>query len=63
LKTGGWNRSCQGNWYWWERGGGGEMVKEGEYGANTVYKCMQMNNDICSNYSWNEGDEGEWWRG
>jgi hypothetical protein len=24
---------------------------------------MQMNNDICSNYSWNEGDEGEWWRG
>jgi hypothetical protein len=23
-------------------GGGGEMMKEGEYGANTVYTCMEM---------------------
>jgi hypothetical protein len=39
-RTGGWNRSCL------ERGvrvGGresGKMVKEGEYGTNTVYPCM-----------------------
>jgi hypothetical protein len=24
------------------RGGGGERAWEGEYGANTVYTCMQM---------------------
>jgi hypothetical protein len=29
-------------WYQWEGGGGGEMLKEGEYGANTVYTCMKM---------------------
>jgi hypothetical protein len=28
--------------YWWEEGDGGERVKEGEYGAHTVYTCMQM---------------------
>jgi hypothetical protein len=28
--------------YQWEEGGGGEMAKEGEYGANTVYACMEM---------------------
>jgi hypothetical protein len=27
------------NWYQWEQGGCGE---KGEYGANTVYTCMQM---------------------
>jgi hypothetical protein len=27
-------------WYWWEVGGCGEIVKEGEYGANTVYTHM-----------------------
>jgi hypothetical protein len=27
-------------WYQWERGGGGEMVKDGEYGENTVYTWM-----------------------
>jgi hypothetical protein len=25
-----------------KEGGGGKMVKEGEYGANTVYPCMYM---------------------
>jgi hypothetical protein len=29
-----------GSWYQWEGGGCGEMVKEGEYGANTVYTYM-----------------------
>jgi hypothetical protein len=24
----------------WEGGRGGEIVKEGEYGVNTVYTCM-----------------------
>jgi hypothetical protein len=27
-------------WYQWERGECGEIVKEGEYGANTVYTCV-----------------------
>jgi hypothetical protein len=27
-------------WYQWEGRGGGERVKDGEYGANTVYTCM-----------------------
>jgi hypothetical protein len=25
----------------------GERVKEGEYGANTMYTCMKMENDTC----------------
>jgi hypothetical protein len=29
-----------GGWYQWEAGGGREMVKNGEYGANTAYTCM-----------------------
>jgi hypothetical protein len=37
-KTGGRNRSCLGaGVVTREGGGGGEMVREGEYGANTVY--------------------------
>jgi hypothetical protein len=30
--------------------GGGrrwERIREGEYGSNTVYTCMQMENDTC----------------
>jgi hypothetical protein len=30
-----------GDWYQWE-GGGREMVKESECGANSVYTCMEM---------------------
>jgi hypothetical protein len=29
-----------GNWYQWDVGGGREMVKEGEYGANNVYTYL-----------------------
>jgi hypothetical protein len=29
-----------GDWYQWAVGRDGEMVKEGEYGANTVYTCI-----------------------
>jgi hypothetical protein len=36
------NRSCLVGWYQWERKGGGEKVWEYEYGANTVYTCLQM---------------------
>jgi hypothetical protein len=38
-RTGRWNRSWMG-WYQWEGRGGREMVKEGEYGAKTLYTCM-----------------------
>jgi hypothetical protein len=31
-----------GCWYQWEWRGGGEMMKEDEHGANTVYTCMYM---------------------
>jgi hypothetical protein len=27
-------------WYQWERGRCRERIWEGEYGANTVYRCM-----------------------
>jgi hypothetical protein len=46
-RTGGWTRS----WGWRGKrgalipvggGGCGEIVKEGEYGANTMYTCMKM---------------------
>jgi hypothetical protein len=39
-RTGGWNRSCLGALVAVGRGGCGERVKEGEYGANTVHTCM-----------------------
>jgi hypothetical protein len=41
-RTGGQNKSCLGEegWYLWEGGRGGEMVKGGEYGTNTVYTYM-----------------------
>jgi hypothetical protein len=29
-----------GGWYQWEEEEGREMVKEGEYGANTMKTCM-----------------------
>jgi hypothetical protein len=28
-------------------GGGKEMVKEGDYGANTIYTYIKWKNDIC----------------
>jgi hypothetical protein len=28
------------DWYWWEWGRYGEMVKEGQYGANAEYTCI-----------------------
>jgi hypothetical protein len=31
-----------GGWYQWEGGGYKERVKEGEYGANIEYTCMQI---------------------
>jgi hypothetical protein len=36
----GWTGPAWGDWYGWEEEGGGEMVKEGKYGTNTVYTCM-----------------------
>jgi hypothetical protein len=39
-RLGGRNRSCPEGWYQWEGEGGGERVKEGEFGANTVYTYM-----------------------
>jgi hypothetical protein len=36
------NRFCLRGWYQWEGKGCGERVKEGEYGANTVYTCVKM---------------------
>jgi hypothetical protein len=41
-RTGGQNRSFLEGWSQWEGGGGREMVKEGEYGANTVYTWVKM---------------------
>jgi hypothetical protein len=32
--------SVRGDWYQWEREGGGERVWEGEYSANTMYTCI-----------------------
>jgi hypothetical protein len=48
-RKGGQKRSCLGggDWYQWEGGGDGERVKRGVYGENTVYTCMEMENDIC----------------
>jgi hypothetical protein len=40
-RSGGQNRSCLGNWDQWEGWEAGEMVKEGEYDANTTYTWMQ----------------------
>jgi hypothetical protein len=36
-----WNVEKVNDCHQWEGGGGGEMVKECEYGTNTVYTCMQ----------------------
>jgi hypothetical protein len=30
------------DWYQWKAEGGGEMVKEGEYGTNTMYTYGKM---------------------
>jgi hypothetical protein len=51
--------------YQWEGGGGGERVCKGEYGANTVYTCMQMENGpVKTILGMGEGgDKGKWWRG
>jgi hypothetical protein len=34
-------------WYQWEEGGGGEMVREGEYGANAVYTVCKWKDETC----------------
>jgi hypothetical protein len=34
-----------GGWYQWEWEGGREKGGGGEYGANTVYTCMYMENE------------------
>jgi hypothetical protein len=41
-KTGGQGKTgpAWGGWYQWQGGWGIQMEKKGEYGANTVYKCM-----------------------
>jgi hypothetical protein len=36
-----------GSWYQWEGGGGGEMVKEGEYVTNPCTHACKWKNDIC----------------
>jgi hypothetical protein len=36
-----------GGWYQWEGGGYKERVQEGEYGGNSMYSCMKVENEIC----------------
>jgi hypothetical protein len=40
--TGGQNSFSLWNWYQWEEGEGKKRIQEGEYGASTVYTCMQI---------------------
>jgi hypothetical protein len=39
-KTGRRNSYCLQSWYEWDKGGGGEKMWEGEYGASIVYKKL-----------------------
>jgi hypothetical protein len=42
-----WKEVGIGSWYQWEGGEDREMVKEGEYGANTYTLICKWKNDIC----------------